>query len=201
MNLTGTLTNTGNTFTYNAVTGSWNLLGGTVEGGALVFQAGQSLLISSNANNRLDGVAITGDLLLDTRTAVVRIRNGLNVSGVVQVSGDSASLAFEGNQTWSAGTVVFEGTTGGRRIIEAVSSSTTLTLGAGSTVHGGRRHGGKSVLRQLLRPGQQRPDRGGRVGPKPRHPQSRDADQQRFVADRKREDVESERGHRIGPVG
>ena len=137
VNLTGTLTNSGNTFTYNATTGSWNLVGGTVEGGALVFQAGQSLLISSNANNRLDGVAITGDLLLDTTSAVVRIRNGLNVSGVVHVSGDSASLAFEGSQTWSAGTVVFEGTTGGRRIIEAVNGSTTLTLGAGFTVHGG----------------------------------------------------------------
>ena len=137
VNLTGTLTNTGDTFTFNAATGSWNLAGGTVLNGALVFQAGESLRIPSNFNNRLDGVAITGDLLLDQTNSVVRIRNGLNVSGVVRVSGDSASLAFEGTQTWSTGNVVFEGTTGGRRFIEAASGNTTLTLGAGVTIHGG----------------------------------------------------------------
>ena len=186
MNLVGTLTNTGNTFTFNAVTGTWNLLGGMVVGGTLAFADGQTLAITANSSNRLNGVAITGDLLLNQNGAVVRILNGVNVNGVVHVSGDSASLAFEGNQTWSAGTVVFEGTTGGRRIIEAVNSSTTLTLGAGIHRPRQRRPGGKSVLRQLLRAGQRRPDRGGRVGPKPRHLQSRDVDQQRHPAGNER---------------
>ena len=73
VNLTGTLTNTGDTFTFNGTTGSWNLLGGTVLNGTLVFQAGQSLLILANINNRLDGVAISGDLLLNQTNSVVRI--------------------------------------------------------------------------------------------------------------------------------
>ena len=72
------------------------------------------------------------------------------------VSGDGASLAFEGTQTWSAGTVVFEGTTGSRRVIEAVNASTTLTLGPGSPSRRLRRHRRQPLLRQLLHVGEQR---------------------------------------------
>ena len=137
VNLTGTLTNTGNTFTFNATTGTWNLLGGAVVGGTIAFTDGQTLAVSANTNNRLNGVAITGDLLLNQANSVVRILNGLSITGTVRVSGDGASLAFEGTQTWSTGTVLFEGTTGSRRLIEAVGGSTTLTLGPGFTLHGG----------------------------------------------------------------
>ena len=134
------------------VNNTFTLAGGTLKDATiLVGTGGQTLTIADNSNNRLNGVTITGDLLLSQTNAVVRILNGLNVSGVVHVSGDSASLAFEGSQTWSAGTVVFEGTTGGRRIIEAVNGSTTLTLGAGlHRARRVRRDRRQPVLRQLL---------------------------------------------------
>ena len=44
VNLTGTLNNTGATLTLNATTGSWNLAGGTINGGTLAFADGQTLL-------------------------------------------------------------------------------------------------------------------------------------------------------------
>ena len=81
VNLLGVLTNTGNTFTFNATTGTWNLLGGTVAGGTIAFADGQTLAISTNFNNRLTGVTITGDLVMNMANAVLRISGGLTVNG------------------------------------------------------------------------------------------------------------------------
>ena len=120
------------------VNNTFTLAGGTLKDATIVTgTGGQSLAIAANASNRLNGVAITGDLLLSQTNAVVRILNGLNINGAVRVSGDGALLAFEGTQTWSAGTVVFEGTRAADACFEAVNASTTLTLGSGFTVHGG----------------------------------------------------------------
>ena len=105
MNLTGTLTNTGNTFTFDATTGSWNLAGGTVLNGSLVFQAGQSLPVRVNASNRLNGVAITGDLLPDTTNAVVRILNGLNDQRRGAGERRRRVAGLRRQPDWSAGTV------------------------------------------------------------------------------------------------
>ena len=48
VNVTGTLDNTGATLTLNATTGSWNLAGGTINGGTPAFADGQTLLITAN---------------------------------------------------------------------------------------------------------------------------------------------------------
>ena len=43
VNLTGTLNNASNTFTLNNASGSWNLAGGTINGGTLNLTDGQTL--------------------------------------------------------------------------------------------------------------------------------------------------------------
>ena len=147
VNLLGVLTNTGNTFTFNATTGTWNLAGGTVVGGTIAFADGQTLAISTSFNNRLTGVTITGDLVMNIAGAVLRISGGLTVNGgAIRLTGDATTLAYEGTQTWSTGAVFFEGSTGGRRIIEAVNGGTTLTLGASFTVHGSGDLGGSRLF-------------------------------------------------------
>ena len=56
-----------NTFTLN---------GGTLSGGTAYFASGQTLAITSSANNRLTGVLVNGDLSLATADAQVKIEGG-----------------------------------------------------------------------------------------------------------------------------
>ena len=117
VNLTGTLTNTDNTLTFDATTGSWNLVGGTVEGGALVFQAGQSLLISSNANNRLTAWRSPAICCSTRPVPWCGFSNGLNINGVVHGGRRRRVAGLRGQPDVVSGHVVFEGTTaaGGHR--------------------------------------------------------------------------------------
>ena len=77
VNLTGTLNNTGATLTLNATTGSWNLAGGTINGGTLAFADGQTLLMTASGSNRLVGVTVNGDLTLsqNSRRGAVQQRD------------------------------------------------------------------------------------------------------------------------------
>ena len=116
-------------------------------GGTIAFADGQTLAISTSFNNRLTGVTITGDLVMNIAGAVLRISGGLTVNGgAIRMTGDATTLAYEGTQTWSTGAVFFEGSTGGRRIIEAVNGGTTLTLGSSFTVHGSGDLGGSRLF-------------------------------------------------------
>jgi hypothetical protein len=63
MNITGTLENTASTLTLNATTGSWNLVGGTIMGGTLTFDPGQTLVLTASGG-LLSGVTVNGDLTL-----------------------------------------------------------------------------------------------------------------------------------------
>ncbi len=61
VNLTGTQTNTGATLALTATTGSWNLAGGTIDGGT-VTATGGALLEATNQGGKLkDGVTLLGD--------------------------------------------------------------------------------------------------------------------------------------------
>ena len=57
LNITGTMNNTGNTYTLPASAGAFTVSGGRILGGTLnIAPAGASLLFTNNNNNRLDGV-------------------------------------------------------------------------------------------------------------------------------------------------
>ena len=178
VNLLGVPTNTGNTFTFNATTGTWNLAGGTVVGGTIAFADGQTLAISTSFNNRLTGVTITGDLVMNIAGAVLRISGGLTVNGgAIRLTGYATTLAYEGTQTWSTGGRVLRGFHGWPA--DHRGGQWRDDADAGFEFHRARqrRLGGQPSFRQHFHAAQQRHHQGGRVGPEPGHPQPSDADQ------------------------
>jgi hypothetical protein len=109
INLKGTLDNTGSTLVLDSSTGSWNVDGGRINGGTVTESGGAQLIFNTNyLNNRLDGVTINGDLDLTLSGAAVLVLNGLTLNGTAHL-GSNAALGFSGDQTFAAGTVVFEG--------------------------------------------------------------------------------------------
>ena len=99
-------------------------------GGTIVFEDGQSLVIPHELQQPARPARRSRATWLMNLPAVLRIAGGLTVNGgAIRLTGDATTLAFEGTQTWSTGNVFFEGSTVGRRIIEAVNGGTTLTFG------------------------------------------------------------------------
>ncbi|HLJ97780.1 MAG TPA: CARDB domain-containing protein, partial [Gemmataceae bacterium] len=140
VNLTGTLTNTGNALLLNAATGSWNMVSGSqIIGGALNTANGAELIGRAGT---LNGVTINGtlDMSLDVNSSLA-VLNGLTLNSTLDL-GDSlgighASLVFfGGNQTLSGtGTIVFGGDTNGGNALTMLGSG-TLTVGPGITIRG-----------------------------------------------------------------
>jgi hypothetical protein len=127
VNLTGTMNNTGNSFTFNATTGSWNMLGGTVSGGTLSFTGGDRLTHTSSGGFLTD-VDVNGDVLLDVTSARVRI-TGSTRFDAVRMSASGANAEFAPGYVLHD-LVVSEGAaTGGRSIQGAVGGTGTLTIG------------------------------------------------------------------------
>ena len=131
----GLMDNTGQNFTFNSLTGSYLLFGGTIRGGTLNMggPAARLEIISSNSGNILDGVTINGDMELGiaSRDAQVFVTNGLTLNGNVKIFDNTFNkMTFQGDQTVTGGTFVFEHPAG--------SFNTSLGIGldatAGSTV-------------------------------------------------------------------
>ncbi|MDB5319821.1 MAG: tandem-95 repeat protein, partial [Phycisphaerales bacterium] len=132
VNLTGALDNTGATLNLNAGTGSWTLVGGSLTGGTLTQTGGAGLAIALNGSNRLANLTINGDL---------NVGGGYTlVSGPLAFNGGSANVG--------SGTISYQGLSptvvgpstyaigGGTLGIYGLSTSQTLTLASGVTVHG-----------------------------------------------------------------
>ena len=147
MNLTGTLNNTGSTLVLNAVTGSWNLAGGTITGGTLSESDGAELVMTSSGGT-LDGVTVNGDLDLQTNWgATVTVLDGLVLNGTMylgKAGGGTYGSVFFGSPSLAAGslsgtgTVVF-GASGSNSLINESNLSGadgTLTIGSGITIRG-----------------------------------------------------------------
>src|SRR5262249_32613243 len=137
--LTGTLTNDA-PLTLNASTGSWQLAGGTIDGGTIVTPDGAALIGTTLAGT-LNAVTVNGTLDLATNSgAAVNVTGDLTLNnGLVQIgntTGNYALLNFAGgNQTLGgSGTVVF-----GNSLANALRPSvdgTALMIGSGILVHG-----------------------------------------------------------------
>ncbi len=94
INLIGQMTTEG-TFTLNAATGDWRLLGGTIVGGTIASANGAKLLYTSS-NGTLDGVTMDADMDLTAPSASVNIANGLILSASATV-GQNAGFYFSGS--------------------------------------------------------------------------------------------------------
>ncbi|MFU8830011.1 MAG: hypothetical protein ACNA8P_11355, partial [Phycisphaerales bacterium] len=133
VNLRGVVENAGSVLTLDGGTGSWFLDGGRINGGVLNLEKGATLRPTANGNNRLAGVLVNGDLVLDQNSAQLRFNDGLTVNGRVILSGSGASLTSTSvdGQLESAELVLSPGA------VLFASGGTTLTLGEGVVVRGG----------------------------------------------------------------
>ncbi len=145
--LSGTLNNTGQTFTLREELGTWQLDSGTIVGGTLASADGTRLLLTSGTGT-LDGVRVAPSLTVDgskfnstlyQNRNVLRIRNGLELDGTVLVGSQGGSVYgwvfFDGDQTVSgSGTVRLGGSTINdfRRV-----NSNSITVESGITIEGG----------------------------------------------------------------
>ena len=144
VNLTGTLNNTNTTLTLNALTGSWVLNGGTVQGGTIAPTNGASFTVSGGT---LNGVTVNGnwDVGASVNGASLTVLDGLTNNGTLQVGNPTNQwygvVSFSGTQTLSgSGTVVFGNEYANYNCAEnalrLTTGGTTLTIGSGITVRG-----------------------------------------------------------------
>jgi hypothetical protein len=144
INLAGTLNNTGSTLGLTAVTGSWNLLGGTIQGGTVTVSGGAKL-VPTTSGGTLSGVTLKGDAA-QTQPVMLDV-NGYTV--YVSVAGDltldNATLNVQNygriDFTSSVATLAGSGTVlfaddNRYNSLRAVANAGQLTIGAGITVKG-----------------------------------------------------------------
>jgi hypothetical protein len=134
-----TLNNIGGTATI--VGNNWSFQGAKVKWGTITGTSGAQLIFDGNAQNLLQGVTLNIDLGLREAGDLVHIVNGLTLNGQA-VLGDSTRMIFDatatGMQQLDGSGTVFLGA--GRDFSAAqvnVEGTTTLTIAAGITVHGG----------------------------------------------------------------
>ncbi len=146
VNLVGTLDNTDTTLALDATTGSWNLLGGTLEGGT--YTANDSAeLIATSSGGTLDGVTLDGTLdMTQNYGATTTIINGLTLNGTIELGGTSGTYNYASLNFGSAGDDVAQ-TVSGTGTIQVGQdfnynylnnqSNETLTFGPNITIQGG----------------------------------------------------------------
>ena len=149
VNLAGFLNNTGATLALTPSTGSWNLAGGTITGGAIADTPGVLLILTSlNGNgSALSGVTIAAGSTFDAseNDAQVGVIGGLTLNGTIDLGSANGNvidtLLFQGSQTLAGtGTVLLGGSFQNTLEAQGVNNDTmpaTLTIGNGITIHGG----------------------------------------------------------------
>ncbi len=139
VNVTGTLNNAGQTLDLDAETGSWQLVGGQINGGIITTSGGAELIPGYQAT--LNGVTLETDVtvgpfgLLSLNGSWVN-RGTLRVMGGVVDLGGTFTLAALGNFRRSGGTVNLTGTldnTGTDLLLDDATGNWYL----GGTIHGG----------------------------------------------------------------
>jgi hypothetical protein len=128
VNLTGTLTNTGNTLTFNAASGAWNLLGGSILGGTIVFN-GTNRLAATTSGGTLADVQVNGELLLDANNVSIRAAGSTRFAAA-RLTAANVTLQLAPGYTLLDLVVAEGASTGQRNITGAVGGSGTLTIGA-----------------------------------------------------------------------
>ena len=144
VNLKGTLSGGLN---LDAANGSWTLLGGTINGGA-VNTSGGSQLILSNFRGTIAGVTINGNVDATQQSAQAFVTGGLVLNGTITMgsgTNNSANLYFGGFNVAAGsltgnGTIVFGSNQGGGNVIDNNSNvsgaSGTFTIGPNITIEG-----------------------------------------------------------------
>jgi len=136
--LAGTLTNAGATFSLGAGTSLQALsLSGTILGGTIA-DSSSALSAGAAGTGLLDGVTYQGTLALSQSDAYLTARDGLTVSALVDILGAGSELDFLGSQVFRAPSVML-GSAGAAASIAlshnyAASGASILTLGSATTI-------------------------------------------------------------------
>jgi hypothetical protein len=133
VDITGDWDNTGNSLDLTPATGSFMLRNGTITGGSIAQSGGAHLLFHSSGGE-LSGVAVSGDLILDKTSDRVLFRDGSTFSGNALLTGNYASLGFEGANVITGPKVIHFNAINASISAEGVEAS--LTLGADVNVRG-----------------------------------------------------------------
>ena len=159
VNVTGTLNNTNTTVWADGLKGTWNLAGGTIQGGTIAGTNGGSWTVT--ANSTLDGVTLDADTTLlaishgCNANMSLTVVNGLTLNSTLTLLRpgqvySGVQLNFSGSQTLlGSGQVVFadQGPPWCGKEAEYVqATSGTLTIGPGITIHGGKGTVGNASL-------------------------------------------------------
>jgi len=142
VNLTGVLTiGAGNTLTLDALTGSWQVLSGTVKNGTLI-DTGSRLVFTASAG-AVDGVTIPLGTVIDlgiSNGASVYLNNSVTINGTIKVGRTNG--ATYGRIYWNSATAAWGGS--GNIVFGASTSNAwtaqsgagALTIGSGLLIHG-----------------------------------------------------------------
>jgi hypothetical protein len=135
----GTLSNTGSTVVIGAANGLADVsLTGTVIGGAIT-DGSSALSITSAGTALLEDVNYQGTLALTQTGAVLNVRDGLAVSGQVNLQGAGALLDFIGTQTFNSTTVSLGNASQASTLALAhdygASGTSILTLGSSLVIN------------------------------------------------------------------
>jgi hypothetical protein len=153
VNVTGVLNASVSGLHLDAGTGSWNLMGGTIEGGLFpggnaqtgtYTASGGAALNFTSARGTLAGVIADSDLNFNVVSSgytyqYAYVTNGLTLDNVNINLGDAAGidygiLAFTGNQALGGTGTILAGKNSSNSL--GVDSNTTLTIGANITIRG-----------------------------------------------------------------
>jgi autotransporter-associated beta strand protein len=121
------------------------LAGATLTGGRYTMTGGSSMLV---ADGRLAGVTFNGDVATPFQNSRLVVTGGLTMNGTVHVNGGDGgpTVAFNGTQTVAGNaTFSFDGSSPNLGYLSLSGIDTTLTLGPGVTVRGGRGFIGANV--------------------------------------------------------
>ncbi|MHC5029016.1 MAG: Ig-like domain-containing protein, partial [Planctomycetota bacterium] len=124
------------TFSFNGGT----LIGATVVPG----KNGEMPQFSGSNANILNGVTLNGDVTLGG-SQIMRVQNGLTLNGTVTLAASAARMLFQGDQALGGAGEVHFANPNGTTYIRNVAP-TTLTIGAGVLVHGGRANIGQAEI-------------------------------------------------------
>jgi hypothetical protein len=135
--VSGQWNNAGSGFTFNASTGDWLLVGGTISGGSINLSGGA--LRYTSTGGRLHNVTFNSTLNLDQLGAALGISGATVITGTVNLSGSNANLSFFDTITAPSTTYHLDGN--GAYLYTTGAGTNTLTFPAGTTIRGGNNGG------------------------------------------------------------
>jgi hypothetical protein len=145
INITGTANLSGGTLAFTATTGSWNLLGGTIENAVMTSAGGASLLMPAGTSGTFYNATLGADFSVPA-TSTLYVEQAVNLNGHnlnLNAAASSATLYFEafsrestGPSLTGAGAVILGGTTPANNIVYAYDYLHPTTISSGVTLEG-----------------------------------------------------------------